>query len=443
MSGLNWLRSLPRALFVLTIFGTLAGLIAGFWLLFHVVRPAPPQTVTMITGSPGGAYAHYAERYRQMLAREGIELTLLPSGGSVENLRALKTNPEVELGFIQSGIAHEPDASDLMSLGSMYFEPLWIFHRLGEPLNHLGQLAGRRSAIGAPGSGTQLLALQLLGVTGIGYDSEGLIHEGGLDAAEALIAGEIDAVILLAGIDAPIVRLLLDEPDIELAELAHTEAYARLIPQLATVTLPAGGLDMARIVPATDIRMLGATADLVARSDLHPAIVSLLLQAAAHIHGQPGILQRAGEYPRAAGRDLPASKTAMRFHESGPSLLQRYLPFWLAVLVDRLLVALLPLIAILIPLMRIAPALYAWQIRSRIYRWYGELKFLEEELRARFDETRLQEYLERLDRIEDLANHKRIPLSYNNELYTLREHIQLVRRQLMRLAEASPAVAEQ
>ncbi|HEY5764072.1 MAG TPA: TAXI family TRAP transporter solute-binding subunit [Rhodocyclaceae bacterium] len=434
------LRSrLPLVLATLAI---AAGLALAAWLLFSFVRPAPPRVVTLVTGTPGGAYALFAERYRSALAREGIELRLLPSSGSVENLRRLKTEPDVDLGFVQSGIASEPESTDLAVLGSMYLEPVWIFHRSPRPLTRLTELQGKRVAVGAPGSGTQLLALQLLANTGISIGDPGLLALDEAEAAEALLAGRIDAAFLVAAPQAPAVEQLLGTPGIQLLDLAHAEAYARRFPHLAPITLPAGAIDLGLPNPTSDRRLLGATASLIARADLHPAIVNLLLQAAREVHGAPGLFQRAGEYPQQlSGRDLPVHPAAKRYFEYGPPFLQRYLPFWLAVLADRLLIALLPIVALAIPLFRIAPAIYAWRKRSRIYRWYGELKFLEADIHENFSADRLDAYLEDLERIEELANRRRVPLAFSNELYTLREHIQLVRRELMQRAERAGATA--
>lgn len=447
----RWLRTESRLLLALTVLAMLGGLAAAFWLLFHFVRPAPPRSVTMVTGAPGGAYALFAERYRAALAREGVELVLKPSSGAVENLRRLKTE-DVDLGFVQGGIANEPDSEDLVLLGNMYVEPVWIFHRIRdctassahparrpattEPcrLTRLDQLAGRRIAVGSAGSGTQLLALQLLSASGISLSADGLVPLDGNAAADALLGGMIDAAFIVGAPEAPAVQRLLAAPDIELLDLTHAEAYARRFPHLSPLRLPAGTIDLAAVRPAQDVHLLGTTAELVARADLHPAIVSLLLQAGRDIHGQAGLFQHAGEYPRLIGAELPPSQTARRFYESGPPFLQRYLPFWLAVMADRLLVSLLPVLALLVPLVRVTPALYAWRMHARIYRWYGELKLLEREVDGSLADGKLDEWLARLDRLEDQANRRKIPLAFANELYTLREHINLVRRNVRRRA---------
>jgi TRAP transporter TAXI family solute receptor len=430
MNALERLRDSSRIVLALVAITAAGAVLATFWLLFHYVRPAPPRMVTMLTGAPGGAYALHAERYRAALAREGIALVLRPTSGSVENLLLLKTAPDADLAFIQSGIANEPDSRDLVMLGSMYFEPVWLFHRLDTPLERLTQLGGLRVGVGGHGSGTQLMALQLLTATGMPISEPGWKPVGDAEAADALIDGRLDAAFMIAGADAPTVQKLLATPGVRLATLTHAEAYARRIPQLATHSLPAGAIDLAAPNPPVDMQVLGTTANLVARADLHPAIVNLIMGAAREIHGQAGLFQDAGEYPYIRTRDLPPSSVAQRYLSSGPSFFQRYLPFWLAVMADRLLVSLLPLVALLIPLMRIAPALYAWRMRARVYRWYGELKFLEHGLREQPDAALTANYLAQLDRIEEHANQIRVPLAYSGELYTLREHIQLVRYKL-------------
>lgn len=414
------------------LFGLLALVLAGllFALLFGAFRPAPPRSVTLLAGAEGGAYPLFGERYRQALAEQGIELRVLPTSGSIENLRRIKTDPSIDLAFVQAGLVNEPESPDLVQLGSMFPEPVWLFHREGTPVTRLTELRGRRIAVGVPGSGTQLLALQMLAASGFDVDAGELRPHGGAEAAEQLRAGELDAAFFVASERAPAVGALLGDPALRLADLEHAGAYRARFGHLEALTLPAGTLDLVSPRPERDLRLLGTSALLVARKDLHPAIISLLMQVAHDIHGDGGLLHRRGDYPAIRDNGLPVAPQAQRFYASGPPLLQRYLPFWLAVLVDRLLVALLPALALLIPLTRIAPPLYAWRMRSRIYRWYGELKFLERELAAvaQPDQAAL---LDRLAHIEEAANAARVPLAYANELYTLREHVSLVRQKVL------------
>lgn len=413
---------------------------AAFALAWQFVRPAPPKKIVISTGAPGGAYHYFGERYRDKLAQDGIEVELRPSSGAVENLRRLKTDDSVDVGFLQGGIANEPDSDDLATLGSMYLEPVWVFHRKADArLDRIDQLKGRRIAVGTAGSGAQLFALQLLAANGFATDDPRLVALGGMDAVAALKRGDVEAFFVVGAPQAPVVDALLHTPDIGLLSFAQADGYVRHFPHLVKITLPRGAIDIRGDQPPRDVQLLAATANLVVKADIHPAIVTLLLKHARDIHSPPGLLQAANSFPAPQDHALPIHPMARRFYDSGPPLLQRYLPFWLAVLIDRLFVMLLPLFAVVIPLSKVIPAIYNWRMRARVYRWYGELKFLEAEIdRAGQDGhslAALDTFLGRLDRIEERAARRKLPLAFSNELYTLREHIGLVRRRLRHLAE--------
>lgn len=413
---------------------------AAFALAWQFVRPAPPKKIVISTGAPGGAYHYFGERYRDKLAQDGIEVELRPSSGAVENLRRLKTDDSVDVGFLQGGIANEPDSDDLATLGSMYLEPVWVFHRKADArLDRIDQLKGRRIAVGTAGSGAQLFALQLLAANGFATDDPRLVALGGMDAVAALKRGDVEAFFVVGAPQAPVVDALLHTPDIGLLSFAQADGYVRHFPHLVKITLPRGAIDIRGDQPPRDVQLLAATANLVVKADIHPAIVTLLLKHARDIHSPPGLLQAANSFPAPQDHALPIHPMARRFYDSGPPLLQRYLPFWLAVLIDRLFVMLLPLFAVVIPLSKVIPAIYNWRMRARVYRWYGELKFLEAEIdRAGQDGHSLaaiDTFLGRLDRIEERAARRKLPLAFSNELYTLREHIGLVRRRLRHLAE--------
>lgn len=413
---------------------------AAFALAWQFVRPAPPKKIVISTGAPGGAYHYFGERYRDKLAQDGIEVELRPSSGAVENLRRLKTDDSVDVGFLQGGIANEPDSDDLATLGSMYLEPVWVFHRKADArLDRIDQLKGRRIAVGTAGSGAQLFALQLLAANGFATDDPRLVALGGMDAVAALKRGDVEAFFVVGAPQAPVVDALLHTPGIGLLSFAQADGYVRHFPHLVKITLPRGAIDIRGDQPPRDVQLLAATANLVVKADIHPAIVTLLLKHARDIHSPPGLLQAANSFPAPQDHALPIHPMARRFYDSGPPLLQRYLPFWLAVLIDRLFVMLLPLFAVVIPLSKVIPAIYNWRMRARVYRWYGELKFLEAEIdRAGQDGhslAALDTFLGRLDRIEERAARRKLPLAFSNELYTLREHIGLVRRRLRHLAE--------
>ena len=399
--------------------------------LLHYLAPLPPRSLVMTTGAPGGAYAVYAERYRDILARHGIRVVLKPSSGAIENLRRLKgVDGNADIGFLQGGITHEPESQDLMTLGAMYYEPIWVFLRPGVEAGSIAELRGRRIAIGIQGGGGQLLTLEVLSANGFEVSDPNLLPIGGDQAIAALRQGKIDALMSVNGAEAPIVRTLLAEPGVRLMSFGQADAYARRLPHLSKLSLPRGAVDLVHDVPPQDIQLVAPTANLVARADLHPALVSLLMQAAQEIHRTPGLLEAGNEFPAPRDHDLPQSAEATRFYRSGPPLLQRVLPFWAAVLLDRAIWTLVPLFALLIPASRVLPAVFRWQIRSRIYRWYGELKFIEQEARRHPDINRITQLLHRLDEIERLLARRKVPLAYANELYILREHIHLVRNEL-------------
>ncbi|MFN4324943.1 MAG: TAXI family TRAP transporter solute-binding subunit [Azonexus sp.] len=403
----------------------------GFAVAYQFVQPAPPKRIVITTGGESGAYYQFAQRYAAILARDGITLEVKSSAGSLENLARLKAD-EAQVGFVQGGVMpprEDPDAEDdsgLLSLGSLFYEPVWVFYRGERELTRLTDLRGKRIAIGQEGSGVRQLAQQLLAASEI-EAGEHLVPLSGLTAAEALQQGRIDAAFIIASESAPVVQVLLRSPGVRLMSFAQSAAYQRRFPFLTRLTFPQGVADLVRDLPPADIKVLAPTANLIVRDDLHPALQSLLLQAASEVHGKSGFFQDQGEFPAYKDQLLPLSPEAARYFKSGPPFLQRYLPFWLAVLVDRLIVLLVPVFALLIPLLKVAPAIYNWRVRSKVFRCYGELKFLEDDLKNHFDPARLAEYRRRLDDLEEEAVQLHVPLGFTDLVYTLREHVNLVR----------------
>lgn len=409
----------------------------GFVFAYQFVEPAPPKRLVISSGAESGAYHAFAQRYAALLARNGVTLEVRSSAGSLENVDRLRKG-EVDVAFVQGGILPadgEEARTELLSLGSMYYEPVWVFYRGDRRLVRLHDLAGKRIAIGAEGSGVRGLALQLLEANEIPFDKK-LVPLAGLEAAEAVQQGWVDAAFIIAAPEAPVVQVLLRSPGVRVMSFAQADAYTRRFPFLTQVTLPRGAVDLVRDTPPRDTAMLAATANLVVREDIHPALVSLLLQAASEVHGKSGFFQRTGQFPAYLDTSFELSSDAARHYKSGPPFLQRFLPFWAAVFVDRTFVMLLPLIALLVPLLKVAPAIYTWRVRSKVFRLYGELKFLENEVRNHYDAARHAEYFERLDRIEEAASNRNVPLAFTDLVYTLREHVHLVRKQLIRFETA-------
>lgn len=410
------------------------------WLAYTMLNPTPPQRMVLATGSAQGAYAEFGKRYQDALARHGITVELRATRGSLDNLTLLQDG-EVDAAFVQGGAdaVRPPDEAppdNLLSLGSLFREPVWVFYRqdvartrLRRPApDSLSQLAGWRLNIGQDGSGVTNLMRRLLDANGLDTRALPLSGLPTTEAVMALLAGRIDALALVSAPESSIVRMLLMTPGIGLLDFAQAEAYARRVPQVSPVVLPRGVVDLAKDLPGRDVRLLSATAALLVREDTHPALQQLLVQAARRIHGEPNWFQRKGEFPQAQAGDYALSPEAQRFYASGEPLLQRHLPFWLANVIDRMWVVLVSIIAVLIPLSRVVPPLYNFRIRSRIFRWYGSLREIEQH---HADGTRATAALrDDLERIDARVGRLPVPLSYAEELYSLRSHIAMVRQRL-------------
>jgi TRAP transporter TAXI family solute receptor len=428
LRGLSWqdlaLIGIPAAIAIVVL----------LWFAREVVRPPPSSKLTMTAGSEGGAYAAFAQRYRELLAKNRIELTIKPSAGSIENVaRLLDPNSGVDVGFVQSGSVAGASAGNLVSLGSLYYEPLWVFYRRSQEITRLTQMDGMRLAVGVPGSGTFHAVMEMLDAAGMVGARAQLRQLATPQAAEALRTGSVDAAFFFASAQAPVVKQLLSDPQIKLMSWERADAYARRFAYLNVVTLPAGVIDLEHDSPPTEVRLLASTAELVAREGLHPALSDLLIETAQQIHSGAGLLERPGEFPAPRELDIPVSDDALRYYKSGKTFLNRYLPFWAATLVQRALVFLLPIVAVLIPMFKLVPPLYRWRVRSRVYRWYGDLMMLEHEVHSDPDPASRDQYLQRLDWIEDKVNSTWPPLSFAEERYALLAHVRAVRQEIERL----------
>lgn len=404
---------------------TALGICAAYWFM----RPAPPNTLTITTGPKGSTFQLNAEKYKKALAKKGIKLVILPSNGSVENLnRLLDPSSKVDVGFVQGGLAKGRQIDRLVSLGSVFNEPLALFYSAKKPITLISELEGKRLAIGPEGSGTRAVAMELLKANGIDSSNSKLLDISGEAATWALIDGKADAAFLMGDSATPgDMRSLIWSPGVHLFNFIQAEAYSRRYPYLNQLVIPMGALDFGRNVPASDVHLVAPTVDLVARDTLHPALSDLLIEAAREVHGRATLLQRAGEFPAPVEHEYRLSEDAVRYYTSGKKFLYRYLPFWLATLVDRFLVVFVPIVVLLIPGLKLVPALYNWRVRSRIYRWYGNLIALERTLLSQHTAEEREETLKRLDEIEAEVNKMKIPLSFADQFYVLRDHIAFVR----------------
>jgi len=398
---------------------------------FFFVHSAPPNTITITSGPEGSVFYTNACKYSAILARQGVKLNILTSHGSPDNLQRL-CDPSfpVDVGFVQGGVTNEAD-DQLVSLGSISYQPLMVFYR-GAPIESLADLTGKRLAIGPAGSGTHTLVLTLLGANGIKPgEATVLLDWESAAAAQALLDGTVDAVFLMGeDASAAVMRKLLLTADIHLLNFAQAEAYARRFSYLSVLKFPQGGIDLGKNIPPHDVYLVGPTVELIARTDLHPVLSDMLLAAAQETHGRATLLQRKKEFPAPIEHDFHISADAARFYKSGASFFYRYLPFWLASLTSRIVVVFVPMIVILIPVLRSIPHLYRWRNQTRIYRWYRALLVLEKELFREPDADKRQALLKRLDVIATEVNKMKVPAFLADQFYGLRGHIDFVRQMM-------------
>jgi TRAP-type uncharacterized transport system substrate-binding protein len=416
---------------------------------YFVLQPNPPRHVVLATGPEQSDYAEFGKRYAAALKRHRITVELRATEGSTANRHLLRDAKEkVDFGFVRGGSSEAIRAEDekgaglpLVALGSLFPEPVWLFYRAdaaaklpGRKLARLDQLRGWRVNAGGRGGGTTNLFMKLLGANGVGRDEVKFSRFEPTEAAIALFNKEVDAMVLVSAPESQILQMLLRTPGIVLYEFTQAEAYTRRFGYLDAVTLPRGIVDLSLDVPARNIALVAPTSMLVAREDTHPALIQLFVQAAHEIHAEPGWFARAGQFPSREDVEFPLAPEAERYFKNGPPLMQRYLPFWLANLIDRMWVVLISIIAILIPLGRVVPPLYNFRIRSRIFRWYRQLRQIEDSLTAK--KTAPADLAAELSRLDAKVERISVPLSYTDELYSLRSHIALVRERLNEAQQA-------
>jgi TRAP-type uncharacterized transport system substrate-binding protein len=422
---------LGRAAILSTALLTFAVIALGVFLFFYL---APPHTIIMTSGPKGSTFERYAEKYAKILRQKGVTLKLLPSEGSVENIKRLADpSSKVNVGFVQGGVYKDMKTDRLVSLGSVSYAPLFVFYRSGSNMERLSQLAGQRIAVGEVGSGTHTLSLVLLAANGIEPGgSTKLLETDSDEAAKAILSGKVDAIFLMGdSVSTDLIRQLLHSDGIRLFDFTQADAFARRIAYLNKITLPKGSIDFGKGTPAHDVFLLAPTVELIARENLHPALSDLLLEAAVEVHSGPGLFRTKGEFPAPIEQEIRISNDASRFYKSGKSFFYRYLPFWLASIVNLIIVVLVPVIVLLLPGLRLIPALYRWRFRSRIFRWYRALMVIERDLFTELAPDKRKELLEKLDNIEEEVNRMKVPASFADQFYVLRGHITFVHTRLM------------
>lgn len=409
--------------------------VAALLLAFQFVEPAPPKTFKMSTGGEAGAYYRFGKQYAELMKAQGVRIEVATSAGAVENAKRLDDPASgFKIALLQGGIATAESSPDLVSLGRVFLEPLWIFYRGDTARTRLGDLRGLRLAVGGEGGGTRILAETLLKANNVNAANATLLPLAGQKAVDALLGGEADAVFLAFAPEAPIIQDLLRNPKVRLMSLAQADAYTRIFPYLSKVVLPQGVIDLDANVPPEDVTLVAAQAAVVARKDLHPALAELMVDVLQSVHGKGGLFQRIGDFPKGQDPEFPMSEDAERIYKNGQPFLRRFLPFWLANFIERTVVLVLPLATIFIPVAKLLPWLYEWRIKQRLLYWYGQLKALEKRIGpgrgGLAAGERYAECLSEIDRIDHAVSLIPVPLRYSDRLYELRAAIDLVRNRL-------------
>ena len=415
--------------------------IVGFVVTYQYVGAPPPKVIRIATGAKNGAYFAFAQRYARLLANDGIALEVVSTAGSVENFALLKRG-EVSLALVQGGSATDDDKERLQSLGSLFLEPVWVFTRKQTPIKRFVELKGKRVAVGAAGSGTYLLTMQLLSAAGITESNTTLGRGDSAQAMASLSQGTIDAAFFVAAPIAPLIRSLLEERSVQLLNFDRAPAYGSLFPFLTPVTLSEGVMNLEQNIPSHDTTLVAVSANLAARKDLNASLIPALLDAITRVHRPGGVLEQKRQFPSIDLSDLPLNEDARRYITNGPSFLFRWLPYGTAVLMDRLKILVLPFLALLIPLFRIAPPLYRWRVRSKIYRWYTAVREIDSMAQKEPIVGGAEPVINRLKDLEREVASVSVPLSYAGELYHLRVHISFLQEKLEKLAGESSRHAE-
>lgn len=413
---------------LLLLVPTLAIIYFGFWGAYQFVSPAPPRSITITAGNPHGAYYAFAQKYQEELAKENIELKIMESSGSRQNIERL-LNGSADIAMVQGGTAFSDEK--LLSLGSLYYEPVTVFYKKNLQLKRLHDFAGLKISIGQQGSGTHMLANQLFIINHVNPQNTHFLSLPPDETVKKLLSGEIDAAFFVSSIQTPLIRQLLENKDFKLFNFERANAYAQVLPFLSKLTLHEGIIDFNKNIPSSPVTLLAPTANLVIREDLHKSLAILLLNAMSRHHGSNGMFARPGYFPSAEQTAFPLSDVAKRYLEVGPPFLMKYLPFWVATFIDRMVVMLVPLLLLMVPLFKILPPLYKWRVRSKVYRWYKELQKVDDQAYGKsLSNEEFKKLNSELERITKEVGKLHTPLSNADQMYNLLVHIDLIRKLL-------------
>jgi TRAP-type uncharacterized transport system substrate-binding protein len=411
------------------------------WFALDYFVPSPPSIITIATAFKGSSFEYFGQQYRERLARAGVAVELRETAGAVENLRLLQDPKSgVHIAFVTGDVPDSSHAPGLLSLGPIFTVPFWVFYSSTERIDRLSQLKGKRIAVGPIGSGTRYSAERILSKGGVNSGTATLLPFAGLEAVGALKDGKVDAAWFNAGPDAPAVQALLTNPSVRLMDFPTAEAFARIFPDLVRLVLPKGVIEIDPPNPPNDMTLLGTTSRVLIRDDLHPAIVQLLSQTMKEEHGGPGLFQRSGEFPMSIDPEYPMAQIAIDYYKNGPSLLPKYLPFWMAIYTRRTIALLIATLAIVLPVFGFAPRLYGWFVQERLRKLYRRLRVVEQALQGELTIPQaevLQSDLADIDRVASA-----VPMRHSDLFFIFRLHLDQTRSRLAsRLVEARSQTA--
>lgn len=400
--------------------------IASFYITSRFIQPSPNKEITIATGSQTGSYYKTALKYKEILEKEKMTVNIITSNGSVENLKLLKKK-KADIAFVQNGLDLEITDTNIKAIGSVYYEPLWIFYKNENyTMDYIIQLTSKKISIGNIGSGTYDLASKILDDNKIDSTNSEILNYSTQEAKEKLLAGDIDAMFVVISPNSPIVRELLENPDINIFNFKRAKAYSRKYSYLEPLHLYEGTIDLYKNLPSSDISLLSTTANLAVRDDFSEELTRLILKSIKEIHNKKELFEKENQFPNVDNLTIPISEEAQRYFTYGDTFLEKIFPYWIASNIDRLKILIIPLLTLLIPLSKGFFPLYNWSIRSKIYRWYDELQAVD----LQIDGSNKEQLKEKVNELENLKKEiekeTKVPLSYMREYYDLIMHLELV-----------------
>jgi TRAP-type uncharacterized transport system substrate-binding protein len=412
--------------------------LAVLYITYRLVDPLPPRHFAIAAGIPGTGYDDFARQYARILARDGVDLEMRNYASSIEHFGVLRDAASgVQAALTTFGFTQPSDRANLYSLGGISDTAIFVFYRNAEPIVRFAQFRGKRLSIGMPRTALRTIMLDVLKATGALDDAMSLSDLDYREAVDALIAGELDVAMVADRIDGSLVQRALGAPGIQLMNVAQAEAIAKAVPGLKHVVLWRGLISLDRDIPGSDIDLLALRNRLLVRKDLHPALQYLLLEAMREVHEAPGPFNRLGEFPAEQPNDLPLSPTARAFYRSGPTFWQRYTSFWLTSLLNRIVFFVIPVVAMLIPIIGLAPRFYRWLYVRRVDQLHRALGNLERDLAQTADTCRFVEYQTRIAEIESSVRLLKVARPFEVDLQRLRAHLRLVQEDLGRCKRLS------